>query len=188
MYQYHNLPITLTFKFTVNIDYLRPITITKYLLWNHSWMLKPFSYECSQLLFFYLFNKIFSEPSRSSASRPLQRRDCDKNHREQAGRGGLPDLDVHLPAAHTEPQLLQPARHHSQTLVWPPVRAGGEHLAGSWTFQGMTNDTETDNAFLAPCRLSTSNRDTDWPACTMLVHNFTAILHHFVNQSIIRPK
>ncbi|XP_062366764.1 U5 small nuclear ribonucleoprotein 200 kDa helicase isoform X2 [Cinclus cinclus] len=43
-------------------------------------------------------------------ARPLQRRDRHQDHREQAGRRGLPDLDLPVPQDDPEPQLLQPAR------------------------------------------------------------------------------
>lgn len=53
--------------------------------------------------------------------RPLQRRDRHQDGGEQAGRRGLPDLDVPLPPHDPEPQLLQPAR--LIFLYFPPKRS-----------------------------------------------------------------
>lgn len=61
------------------------------------------------------------------SARPLQRRGGHQDHREQAGRRGLPDLDAHVPPHDPEPQLLQAAGRVPPPPVRPPVRAGRDH-------------------------------------------------------------
>lgn len=70
-------------------------------------------------MFLFLTGLLQEVPVRAAAGgvspgslppRPLQRRDRHQDGGEQAGRRGLPDVDVPLPPHDSEPELLQPAR------------------------------------------------------------------------------
>lgn len=74
------------------------------------------------------------------------------------GRGGLPDLDLLLPAPGPEPQLLQHGRRVAQAPVGPPVGAGGEHAGGPGGQQGVYISSMTDGG-MCFSRLGLGQRD-----------------------------
>mmetsp|Transcript_13446 Transcript_13446/g.42942 ORF Transcript_13446/g.42942 Transcript_13446/m.42942 type:complete len:688 (+) Transcript_13446:4009-6072(+) len=63
------------------------------------------------------------EPPGPLPARPPLRRGGHQDDREQAGRRRLPHVDLHVPPADAEPQLLQPAGRLASPPLRPPVRA-----------------------------------------------------------------
>ena len=63
-------------------------------------------------------------------ARPPVRGDRDAGGGEQAGRGGLPHVDVLLPAPEPEPQLLQPDGRDAPAPLGRSLRAGGDDAGG----------------------------------------------------------